>query len=152
MRRLWRSLAAVAVLGLACGGCSFSNHLEDMFAKGDDKNLTTGSIQQARFDSAKADTAKIELPPESDLAYARAAVSEVLVRGSKDSAVPWENPQSGARGTVTPLASAYMQDGITCRDFLASYVHKDNESWMQGEACQASGKWEVRSLKPWKRT
>ena len=59
---------------------------------------------------------------------------------------------SGARGTVTPIASAYTQDGQTCRNFLASYVNGDSQSWMQGEACKLRGAWEVRSLKPWKRS
>ena len=48
--------------------------------------------------------------------------------------MPWENPRTGARGTITPLASAYNQDGVTCRDFLASYVHGQTEAWLQGEA------------------
>jgi hypothetical protein len=53
---------------------------------------------------------------------------------------------------VTPIASAYTQDGQTCRDFLASYVKEAVQSWMQGEACQDRGAWQVRSLKPWKRS
>lgn len=94
-----------------------------------------------------------KLPPDGDLAYARAAVSEVLRRGKKDASLPWENPHSGARGTVTPIASAYTQGGRTCRDFLASYVNGDAEAWMQGEACKrGKDSWEVRSLKPWKRS
>jgi hypothetical protein len=89
------------------------------------------------------------LPPEQDLAVARAAVSEFLGRGGSDSSMPWENPRTGARGTITPIASAYNQDGATCRDFLASYVRDGNEAWMQGEACRIpQGKWEVRTLKP----
>ena len=67
--------------------------------------------------------------------------------------MPWENPSTGARGTVTPLATAYNQDGATCRDFLASYVKDGSESWLQGEACRAArGKWEVRKMRPWKST
>jgi surface antigen len=67
--------------------------------------------------------------------------------------MPWENPKTGARGTVTPLASAHHQGGTTCRDFLASYVKDGSESWLQGEACRvARGKWEVRNLRPWKNT
>ncbi len=92
------------------------------------------------------------LPPEQDLAVARAAVSEFLGRGGSDSSMPWENPRTGARGTITPIAAEYAQDGSTCREFLASYVAKDNEAWLQGEACQMhQGKWVVRSLKPWQR-
>jgi surface antigen len=94
-----------------------------------------------------------DMPPDHDLAYARAAATEVLNHGQKNASVPWENPDSGARGTVTPIASAYKQDGRTCQDFLASYVNGSAQSWMQGEACkQGEGNWEVRSLKPWKRS
>ena len=74
------------------------------------------------------------MPPEADLLVARAAVNEMLARGGKDTSMPWENPDTGARGTITPLASAYTQDGSTCRDFLASYVRQGTESWLQGAA------------------
>ena len=74
----------------------------------------------------------------SDLAIARAAAIEVLTAGGKDASMPWENPHTGARGTITPLASAYNQDGLTCRDFLASYVKDGTESWLQGAACRVS--------------
>ena len=48
----------------------------------------------------------------------------MLTKGDKDSSQPWENPETGARGSVTPLAQAYSaEDGRTCRDFLASYVN-----------------------------
>ena len=94
-----------------------------------------------------------EAPAEADLVIARAAVSEVLGRGGKDTSAPWENPKTGARGTVTPVASSYTQDGFTCRDFLASYVRAGSEAWLQGEACRMHhGRWEVRKLKPWKRS
>jgi hypothetical protein len=36
------------------------------------------------------------MPAEADLAIARAAVSEVLIKGGKHSSVPWENPKTGA--------------------------------------------------------
>ena len=75
-------------------------------------------------------------PTESDLVFARNAASDVLTKGDRDSSQPWENPETGARGSVTPLAQAYSSDGRTCRDFLASYVNGRNESWLQGSACQ----------------
>jgi 17 kDa outer membrane surface antigen len=146
--RLWRGSAAAAalILALAAGGCSISYQLDSYFGGG--KPTTTGSITPPP--GAKAVTS---LPPAGDLAYARAAVSEVLRHGKKDSSQPWENPRSGARGTVTPIASAYLQDGHTCRNFLASYVNGDAEAWLQGEACkQGKDSWEVRSLKPWERS
>jgi outer membrane surface antigen len=134
-------------LGLACAGCSFSYQLDSLWSKGGDSADTTGSLRLATPRQAST------LPPENDLVIARAAVSEVLTKGGKDTSMPWENPRTGARGTITPIASAYDQDGVTCRDFLASYVRDGSESWLQGEACRAQkGRWEVRTLKPWQKT
>jgi hypothetical protein len=67
--------------------------------------------------------------------------------------MPCENPSTGARGTIPPVASAYSRHGVTCRDFLASYVRSGSESWLQGAACHAiRGNWELRDLRPWRNT
>ena len=89
-------------------------------------------------------------PTDSDLAFARNAASDVLTKGAKYASQPWENPETGARGSVTPLAQAYSSDGRTCRDFLASYVNGTSQSWLQGAACKSvQGQWEIHTLKPW---
>jgi hypothetical protein len=129
-------------VALAFGGCSFSYQLDTLSGKKDADQV--GSLRPAPRPAT-------DPPAEGDLAFARAAVSEVLGKGGKDASLPWENPQTGTRGTVTPLASAYGQDGATCRDFLASFVKNGSEAWLQGEACRSGrGRWEVRSLRPWK--
>mgnify|MGYP000235737391 CR=1 FL=1 len=144
--RLCRGVAAVLLLAVGCGGCSLSGQFDTLF--GSDKSDTTGSITPPPGVKEVA-----ELPPAADLVYARAAATEMLKRDRKDASLPWENPNTGARGTVTPIASAYTSAGLTCRDFLASYVAGNAQSWMQGEACkQGKGVWEVRALKPWKRS
>jgi hypothetical protein len=131
-------------LALSVGGCSFSYQLDNLFAKKDDASLA-GAMRPAAPAHPVAD-----LPPEGDLIIARAAVSEVMTKGGKDASVSWENPQTGTRGTVTPIATARNEDGLTCHDFLASFEREGSSSWMQGEACRANkGKWEVRTLKPW---
>lgn len=145
--RLWRGPAAALVLGVMTAGCSMSYQLDSLFSSSD-KSEKTGTISPPPGTAESA-----QLPPDHDLAYTRAAVSEVLNRDDKYASVPWENPRSGARGTVTPIASSYTQDGHTCRDFLASYVNGASQAWMQGEACkQDTGGWQVRTLKPWKRS
>jgi hypothetical protein len=129
------------VLALTGGGCSLAYRLDTTLGKRD-------GADQADSHRSVPPNATAEIPSESDLAMARAAVSEVLIKGA--SSVPWENPKTGARGTVTPLASLYSQNGISCRDFLASFVKNGNESWLQGAACRAKrGTWEVRNLRPW---
>ena len=149
--RLWQRLPAAAgafALALSVGGCSFSYQLDSTFGKKDDGSLT-GSLRTP----APAIKPVADLPPEGDLVIARAAVSEVMTKGGKDASVSWENPQTGTRGTVTPIATAHSEDGVTCHEFLASFEREGNSSWMQGEACRANkGKWEVRNLKPWQRT
>ena len=138
-----RPAAAVATLilvGLGSSGCSL-NRSDSALAKIDDSEVT-GSIASS----------SLPTPTESDLAFARNAASDVLTKGDKDSSQPWENPETGARGSVTPLAEAYSSEGRTCRDFLASYVNGQSENWLQGAACQSSqGRWEIHSLKPWRR-
>ena len=114
-------------------------------AKKDDMSDVTGSI--GPIIRSHDDTNLTE----ADLALARNAASDVLTRGQKDASQPWENPETGARGSVTPLASTYTSEGRTCRDFLASYVNGSSESWLQGAACRADGgRWEIQTLKPWK--
>jgi len=145
--RLWRGAAAAAALAFTLSGCTISSQFDSIFASAD-KPETTGSISAAPRPKQAS-----KPPSDGDLAYARAAASEVLRRNEKDTSLPWENPQSGARGTVTPIASAYTQDGHTCRNFLASYVNGGDAAWLTGEACrEGKGAWEVRSLKPWKRS
>src|SRR5262249_19573756 len=130
------------------GACTPPAWLDSVLAKKE-----AGAAPGAYAPRAAAPKAIAEMPAETDLAIARASVSEVLIKGGKHSSVPWENPKTGARGTITPLASDYSQDGITCRDFLASYVKNGTESWLQGAACRAKhGKWEVRDLRPWNNT
>jgi len=131
------------LIGIGGGGCSLSRP-NGAFAGIDDRDTTTGSIGPAQASPA--------VPTENDLAFARNAASDVLTRGDKDASQPWENPETGARGSVTPLARAYSSDGRLCRDFLASYVNGASESWLHGAACQSdTGQWEIHTLKPWKR-
>jgi 17 kDa outer membrane surface antigen len=147
-------LALVAALAAALtgGGCSFSYQLGSLFDKSDEAPADqTGSIAADR--TAAAELARAEALPDTaadDLGYARRAATKVLARGGNGSSLPWENPQTGARGTVTPLAPAYTEAGLTCRDFLASYLRESaGESWLQGKACRGhQGIWQVRSLKP----
>jgi surface antigen len=135
------AVMTLILIGLGSGGCSLSRS-DGAYAKAGDADVT-GTLNKAQ--------ASPLVPTESDLAFARTAASDVLTKGDKDSSQPWENPQTGARGSVTPLSQAYAaDDGRTCRDFLASYVNGRSESWLQGAACKAShGRWEIHTLKPW---
>ena len=136
-------MVGLFLIGASSGGCSFSRSDGGFFSKGEENEVVTGSISAPEV-----------VPTESDLTFARTAASDVLTKGDKDTSQPWANPETGARGSVTPLAQAYSaDDGRTCRDFLASYVNGSTESWLQGAGCKsASGRWEIHTLKPWRQS
>ncbi len=146
-----RPACASALLILAAPAlCGCSYQLGSLFGNSKSEQDTTASIPPTVAEAHASVNAALS-PSEADLAYARAAATEALARGGKDSSHPWENPHTGARGAVTPLTNAYSTNGITCRDFLASYVKDKAETWLQGEACKFNKGWEVRSLKPWRK-
>ncbi|MGA8653540.1 MAG: RT0821/Lpp0805 family surface protein [Xanthobacteraceae bacterium] len=121
-----------------------------MYSKTDADVEQTGSIAAAERQTVAANAAA---PSEVDLAYARAVAADVVGRGAKDASVPWQNPNTGAGGNITPLAASYSDGAFTCRDFLASYVRGQAQAWLQGAACRtARGKWEVKSLRPFKQS
>jgi len=135
--------AAIAAMLLWVAACSMPTQLGSFFSR-DDKIDTTASIS-GRIAPAAAFS-------NTDLAAASAATAVLLEHDAGSASAPWENPLTGARGTITPLATAYRDGGIECRDFLASYVRDKAEAWMQGEACRNGfGRWEVRDFKPWRR-
>jgi len=150
LRLSWglRKLANAAALSCALASAACSYQLDSMFSKDDVE--TTGSIARPGAKTAAAEAAR---PSELDLAYASAAAADVLAHGGKDNSVPWQNPQTGASGNITPLATSYNEGGLPCRDFLASYVHAGSQDWLQGAACRSvAGKWEVKRIKPLSRS
>lgn len=147
-------LVLTGLLGLAAGGCSMSMQLESLFSdkdeatriaeKGDARDITGSLPMQAtrRDGRAGAMTA-------ADWTFATAALREALDKSGDGASAPWQNPTTGARGTVTPVASAYAQDGFTCRNFLASQIGNGQEGWFEGTACRSErGKWDIRTTRP----
>jgi surface antigen len=138
--------AALIAIAFSTAGCSYQ--LETMFSKSEAEAEPTGSVARAGVPGEASNAAAWS---EVDLAYARAAAADAITRGGKDSSIPWANPNTGAGGNITPLAAVHADGAFTCRDFLASYAHGEQQSWLQGEACRSGhGKWEVKSLKPLK--
>jgi surface antigen len=136
------------VSALSTAGCAYQ--LDTSFSKADADVAQTGSIGGA---DRQVTAANVVVPSETDLAYARAVAADVVGHGAKDASIPWENPNTGAGGNITPLAAPYSDGALSCRDFLASYVRGQAQAWLEGEACRtAHGKWEVRSLRPFKQS
>ena len=86
------------------------------------------------------------LPPDArSCVCARGGRREVLARSGKDASVPWENPNTGARGTVTPIAAPIPRTAPPAAISWRATCATGTEAWLQGEACRSrQGKWEVR--------
>jgi surface antigen len=139
---------------MASGGCSMSYQLGSLFGKDGEKVAEAEQIETTGTTRASSTAVRSrgDAISDADLKAARTAAIAMLAAGGKDTSAPWQNPDTGARGMVTPITAAYTQDGLTCRDFLASIVRDEAETWLQGEACRVhQGKWVVRTMKPWKR-
>ena len=160
-----RNLLAGA-LAVAMAGCSMS-FPSLLGEKDDDKSppsAGTGPAFNAGVERAgKADsdiTGSLPLQPAAaasakgamspiDWAIAKSALREVLGRGEAGSSQPWENPTTGTRGTVTPVAAIYEKDGFPCRNFIVSGVRDGRESWYEGTACRIHrGNWDVMTTRP----
>ena len=142
----WLVVGARLALPLACAGCSTSYQLGSLSGE-ESKAEPVGKLLPA---AAKPEAGAAS---PADLPFLKAAAAEVLSQGGKDASLPWENPGTGARGTVTPLAARYPHaDGTICQEFLASHVQGAREAWYQGEACQRGRHWETREVRPLQRS
>ncbi|MEP9355236.1 RT0821/Lpp0805 family surface protein [Xanthobacter sp. KR7-65] len=118
----------MAILGLALAGCA-------SVPAPDDDALVTGSIRPTPAALRVPEGA----PPKGVLARdwdaAKLALDQALASREKDVSIPWDNPETGARGTATPVGPARAGG---CRDFMISLVDaKATDRWIQGEACRA---------------
>jgi surface antigen len=78
-----------------------------------------------------------------DLQMAQAALREALGSASDGSVVAWNNPATGASGTVTPLKSS-TQGGRACRVVQTYTDARGQRSTDQWEFCKQGGNWALR--------
>jgi surface antigen len=144
-RRIRLAVLVAALCAVGVSGCSYQ--LASLVSTDSSDPQATGAVASPST-AAAGDKSDPSPRVALDLAYAREAISNVLLHGGKDTSVPWQNPQTGAGGNIMPLATSYTEAGVPCRDFLASYVHGESQDWLQGAACRTThGTWEVRRLK-----
>lgn len=58
--------------------------------------------------------------------------------------IAWNNPDSGNRGTITPVRDGYSQSGSYCREYRSTVTIDGRREEAVGTACQQSdGTWRV---------
>jgi surface antigen len=127
-------------LSAALAGCSMSFPISPMLgAKEDAAGAIPASAIAGRLD------------PE-DWRRAKAALSTALDPQGNGSLVGWENPDSGSKGSFTPVGKAYPLNAGICRVFLAELDRKGDAQSIQGTACSdKGGEWTIAEAKPWKK-
>ncbi len=117
--------AAAGLLALSLGGCAGTGWR-------DDDALVTGSIRPTHVSL----TVPVGAPPAGiaagDWAQAKQALDLALASKQEGASQPWDNKQTGAHGSATPLGAVKENK---CRDFRIGVVDKTGEHWVQGEAC-----------------
>lgn len=145
------------MLAFGAGGCAMTMELGSFF---DDKKDESKVVAASPKDDARDITGSLAMQPRGaekatggihpvDWKLTTSALREALGHKDEGASIPWQNPETGSRGTVTPVAAAYIKEGFACRDFIASHVGDGRESWYEGTACRIHrGEWEIRSARP----
>lgn len=154
------ALVLAAALSFGAGACSMTMELGSFLSdKEKDKDDKPAQTSNAKGDPRDV-TGSLALQPKStekasggihpvDWKLTTAALGEALGQKDEGVSIPWQNPNTGSRGTVTPVAAAYIKDGFACRNFIASHIGDGRDAWYEGTACRVHrGEWEIRSARP----
>lgn len=81
----------------------------------------------------------------ADLNYYHRASQTALERGQPGQSFPWQNPQSGVSGSVTPSGYFQNQSGNYCREYTQSINIGGRMQEGHGVACrQPDGTWRIQ--------
>lgn len=145
--------ASVAVaLGVLMAGCSVSFPILGLSSKAEDEVATTSSVLPSRGSQKPSALSSLaaELGPE-DLRRADGAMAVALDPQGNGAPVSWDNPQSGSKGSFTPVGGPFLRSDEICRAFVAAVQTQTKPAKLQGMACRPSGgEWAVKDVKPWK--
>jgi surface antigen len=151
-RRIYRSIArsgevarvlAVGFATLSAGACSMSFPMSSLVKE---EPEVTQSI---------APKVASPLSPElgeEDWRRAKAAMAVALDPQGSGSQVSWDNPDTTARGSFTPVGQPFVKSDEICRAFLAIVMGQGSSSSLQGTACRLSGgEWAIKDVRPFKK-
>lgn len=83
---------------------------------------------------------------KADLAYANRTTQTALETAPAGQTLPWQNPQTGASGTVVPQGYYQTANGQYCREFSQTITVAGRTQEGYGTACrQPDGTWRIVS-------
>lgn len=127
------------------GGCSVAVPMGSSALWKGAPEETTGSIRKSALTLSRALDAE-------DTRRAVAAMGTALDPQGSGASVNWDNPQTGAKGSFTPVGQAYPLEGKICRAFLADLAVSETQEKLQGAACrEKSSEWALTEVKPFRK-
>ncbi len=152
----FQRFAATSIMSvfLFVGGCGASNeeigsvvgavaggYIGSQFGEGDGKTAATilGAVLGAYIGSEIGRDLD-----DRDLAMMNHTTNRALSQAGNGTTYSWQNPGTGARGSVTPRSSFHNDDGTNCREFSQSVNAKGRYHTATGVACeQSDGSWKI---------
>ena len=145
-RKPFARAAKACILGglpAVLAGCSMAFPISPLMSPGS-KEDAAGAVPKSSLAG---------LLDAEDWRRAKAALATALDPQGNGSLVGWDNPDSGNKGSFTPVGKPFPLEAGICRVFLAEVDRKGDEQAMQGTAClDKRGEWTIAEAKPWKRT
>ena len=132
-------LLALGLVALGGGACSMNLPIASLA----DEPSTTSSVAR-RVVSPLSPDLGVE-----DWRRARAALGVALDPQGSGAQVSWDNPDTGLKGTFTPVGQPFVKSDEICRAFRATVAGQKTSSALQGTACRPSGgEWDIDEAKP----
>jgi surface antigen len=141
-KSLARAATACILGGLPAilAGCSMAFPISPLMSPGSKEDVVVPKASLAGLLDAE------------DWRRAKAALSTALDPQGNGSLVGWDNPDSGNKGSFTPVGKPFALEAGICRAFLAEVDCKGDEHAMQGTACSDKrGEWTIAEANPGKR-
>lgn len=83
---------------------------------------------------------------KADIQYNNRTAQKAFETGQAGQSLPWQNPQSGNSGSITPAAPYQQADGSYCREFTQKITVGGKTQSGYGTACrQPDGSWQIVS-------
>lgn len=106
--------------------------------------LSACSTDQTRNPSETAAVASNTQLRFSDETMAKKKIQTALENLSSGKTAYWQNPESGASGSVTPLKTWKTNEGVYCRSFQTSIRLASGRSTnRKGVACRSDAVWKA---------
>jgi hypothetical protein len=128
---MWPGIFLVVAGCLPLSACAGGPDLDRLAA---DTTITTGSIA-----GVQAPALSDEL--DADRLAMRNSVSAADLTRMETAGIPWANPATGSRGTITAITE-YKEQGLLCRGFASTRESYDGVTLYRGKICLGpAGRW-----------